>query len=96
MTTNPTSNPGDEKLDAMLREWRTPPASPWLAGRIAARVAAGRAVRRPGGWPLFPGPLKLRVAALTLAVVVGWGAGAFVATPEAAADDGVELAEIMW
>ena len=88
MTTHPT----DENLNALLREWRTPPASPWLAGRIAAKVAANRAVR----WSLFPGPLKVRVAALTLAVIVGWSAGAFVSTPEAAADDGVELAELMW
>jgi hypothetical protein len=87
-----TTHPDDEKLTALLREWQAPPASPWLAGRIAARVAANR----KAGWSLFPGPLKLRVAALTLAVVVGWGAGAFVSTPEAAADDGVELAEILW
>lgn len=86
-----TTNPDDEKLATLMREWQTPPASPWLAGRIAAKVAANRIAR----WSLFPGPLKVRVAALTLAVVVGWSAGAFVSTPEAAADD-VELAELLW
>jgi hypothetical protein len=87
-----TTFPDDEPLTAQLRTWQAPPASPWLAGRIAARVAASRGA----GWSPFPGPLKMRVAALTLAVVVGWAAGAFVPTPEAAADDGVELAEILW
>jgi hypothetical protein len=84
--------PDDERLAAQLQEWQAPAPSPWLAGRIAARVAASRIA----GWSLFPGPLRVRVAALTLAVVVGWSVGAFVSTPEASADDGVELAEIMW
>lgn len=87
-------NPDDQNLDSRLRGWQAPPASPWLAGRIAAGVIAQTNDR--AGWSLFPGPLKMRVAALTLAVVVGWGVGALVSTPEAAADDGSELAEILW
>lgn len=90
-------NTDDQKLDAALHGWKVPPASPWLAGKVAARVIAhGKEGRADVRWSLFPGPLKLRVAALTLAVVVGWGVGAFVSTPEAAADDGTELAEILW
>ncbi len=83
----------DHDLNTALNAWQVPPASPWLAGRVAARVIAAR---KDTGWSLFPGPLKMRVAALTLAVVVGWGAGAFVSAPEAAADDGSEIAEILW
>ncbi len=87
----------DQDLNAALNAWQVPPASPWLAGRIAAGVIAReKEGRKQGGWSLFPGPLKLRVAALTLAVVVGWGVGAFVSAPEAAADDGSEIAEILW
>lgn len=82
----------DEPLNAALREWQAPPASPWLAGKIAAKANASRTP----AWPLFPGPLKIRVAALTLAVILGWGVGAFVSAPEAAAADGTELAEILW
>jgi hypothetical protein len=44
---------------------------------------------------LLPWRLKTRVAALALAVVVGWGVGMTVAAPEASAD-GLELAEILW
>lgn len=84
----------DRDLDARLRGWQVPQASPWLAGRIAAGAIAQTNNR--AGRSLFPGPLKLRVAALTLAVVVGWGVGAFVSPPEAAADDGSEIAEILW
>ena len=85
--------PQDDDVNAMLGVWQAPPPSPWLAGRIAAGVIAARKAQ---GWSLFPGPLKVRVAALTLAVVVGRGVGAFVSAPEAAADDGSELAEILW
>lgn len=90
----------NQDLNATLRGWQVPPASPWLAGRIAAGVIAAQGINQGrenrAGWSLFPGPLKMRVAALTLAVVVGWGVGAFVSAPEAAADDGSELAEILW
>ena len=92
MSTDQNITDQNGPLNAALREWQVPPASPWLAGRIAAKVNAGRAAP----WSLFPGPLKVRVAALAMAVVVGWGVGAFVSAPEAAADDGTELAEILW
>ena len=61
MTTNPNPNLKDDQLDALLGAWQAPPASPWLAGRIAARVAANR---KPA-WSLFPGPLRVRVAKIS-------------------------------
>ncbi len=87
-----TTHQDDDPLNAVLRGWQAPPASPWLAGKIAAKVNASRAP----AWSLFPGPLKVRIAALTMAVIVGWSVGAFVSAPEAAAEDGTELAEILW
>jgi hypothetical protein len=80
----------DAALAQVLDTWHTPAASPWLASRVANAILAG------GVRPMFlPWRMKTRVAALALAVVVGWGIGMTVAAPEASAD-GLELAELLW
>jgi hypothetical protein len=94
MTLNHTpehhTSDADATLAALLDNWQVPPPSPWLASRVASRVLASGAVR--AFWPVT---LKLRVAALAFAVVVGWGVGVMVSAPEASADS-VELADLLW
>ena len=84
-------NPEDDAaLSRALDGWQVSPASPWLASRVANRILAGRTEVR-----LLPFRPRTRLAALALAVVIGWGIGMTVDAPEASAD-GIELAELLF
>ena len=89
MTTNWLSEQ-DAALSRALDGWGVQPASPWLAGRVANRILAGHTSVR-----LLPGRVRTRMAALALAIAVGWGIGMTVDAPEAAAD-GLELADLLF
>jgi len=89
---SPNDAASEDALDGMLREWRVPPASPWLASRVATRLIGSRIAPAFSLW-LFP--VKARVVALSLAVIIGWGTGMLMSAPEAAAD-GIEMADVLW